>query len=206
MSDVYIASGLRSPFSKVDDALAAYDAVALSVPVAQAMVARLKSNMRPDFVVWGSVVPNLGWSNIAREIWLDAELDPTVPAYSFSSLYWSQQPSRNLSIHTAPDAKRRRRPWSSLACLSHLRGTCWAEEFLPLRVERPVPNVFGAHSLEAMRRKRGHHRTGVIEGIARPWGEQDSRTTVPSGHDDRDWRPNRLTYRTIAHVPKASSK
>ena len=82
MSDVYIASGLRSPFSKVDGALAAYDAVALSVPVAQAMVARLKSKMRPDFMVWGSVVPNLGWSNIAREIWLDAELDPTVPAYS----------------------------------------------------------------------------------------------------------------------------
>jgi acetyl-CoA C-acetyltransferase len=82
MSDVYIASGLRSPFSKVDGALAAYDALALSVPVVRAMVARLKPNMRPDFVVWGSVVPNLGWSNIAREIWLDAELDPTVPAYS----------------------------------------------------------------------------------------------------------------------------
>src|SRR5262245_6140802 len=82
MSDVYIASGLRSPFSKVDGALAAYDAVALSVPVVQAMSARLKPNVRPDFVVWGSVVPNLGWSNIAREIWLDAELDPTIPAYS----------------------------------------------------------------------------------------------------------------------------
>jgi len=82
MSNVYIASGLRSPFSKVDGALAAYDAIALSVPVTQAMVARLKPSMRPDFAVWGSVVPNLGWSNIAREIWLDAELDPTVPAYS----------------------------------------------------------------------------------------------------------------------------
>ena len=33
-------------------------------------------------MVWGSVVPNLGWSNIAREIWLDAKLDPRVPAYS----------------------------------------------------------------------------------------------------------------------------
>jgi len=82
MSDIYIAAGLRSPFSKVDGALAAYDAVALSVPVAQAMVARLTANTRPDFVVWGSVVPNLGWSNIAREIWLDAALDATVPAYS----------------------------------------------------------------------------------------------------------------------------
>src|SRR5262245_66431649 len=82
MSDIYIAAGLRSPFSKVDGALAACDAVALSVPVAQAMAARLTANTRPDFVVWGSVVPNLGWSNIAREIWLDAALDATVPAYS----------------------------------------------------------------------------------------------------------------------------
>ena len=82
MSNVFVASGLRTPFSKVDDALAAYDAIALSVPVAQAMVARLKAKSRADFAVWGSVVPNLGWSNIAREIWLDAELDPTVPAYS----------------------------------------------------------------------------------------------------------------------------
>src|SRR5262249_22869545 len=40
MLNVFVASGLRTPFSKVDDALAAYDAIALSVPVAQAMVAR----------------------------------------------------------------------------------------------------------------------------------------------------------------------
>jgi acetyl-CoA C-acetyltransferase len=82
MSDIYFASGVRSPFSKVDDALAAYDAIELSVPVVQAMAARLKPGTRPDLAVWGSVVPNLGWSNIAREIWLDAKLDPTVPAYS----------------------------------------------------------------------------------------------------------------------------
>src|SRR3546814_8434624 len=36
----------------------------------------------PDLVVWGSVIPNLGWSNIAREIWLDAKLNPNVPAFS----------------------------------------------------------------------------------------------------------------------------
>jgi hypothetical protein len=34
----------------------------------------------PDLVVWGSVIPNLGWSNIAREVWLDAKLGPNVPA------------------------------------------------------------------------------------------------------------------------------
>ncbi len=82
MPDIFIASGVRSPFSKIDGALKQYDAIALSVPVAQAMIERLKPSTRPDFAVWGSVVPNLGWSNIAREIWLDAKLDPTVPAYS----------------------------------------------------------------------------------------------------------------------------
>jgi acetyl-CoA C-acetyltransferase len=28
------------------------------------------------------VIPNLGWSNIAREVWLDANLNPNVPAFS----------------------------------------------------------------------------------------------------------------------------
>jgi len=82
MSDIYFASGVRTPFSKVDGALAGYDAIALSVPVVQAMAARLKPGAKADFAVWSSVVPSLGWSNIAREIWLDARLDPTVPAYS----------------------------------------------------------------------------------------------------------------------------
>src|SRR5262245_1223424 len=82
MNEIYIASGLRIPFSKVDGALAAHDAIDLSVPVVRAMNSRLRLGTPPDFVVWGSVVPNLGWSNIAREIWLDAGLDPTVPAYS----------------------------------------------------------------------------------------------------------------------------
>ena len=36
----------------------------------------------PDLVVWGSVIPNIGWSNIAREMWLDAKLNPNVPAFS----------------------------------------------------------------------------------------------------------------------------
>ena len=82
MQEIYFAQGLRTPFSRIDGALAAYDAIELSVPVAQAMSSRLKNGTRPDFVVWGSVIPSLGWSNIAREIWLDAKLDPRVPAYS----------------------------------------------------------------------------------------------------------------------------
>ncbi|MDQ8727630.1 thiolase family protein [Bradyrhizobium sp. LHD-71] len=75
---VFVAAGLRTPFGRGGGALASYDAIRLSVPVAQAMAARAE----PDLVVWGSVIPSLGWSNIAREMWLDAKLNPNVPAFS----------------------------------------------------------------------------------------------------------------------------
>jgi acetyl-CoA C-acetyltransferase/acetyl-CoA acyltransferase len=75
---VFVAPGLRTPFGRGGGALAAYDAISLSLPVVQAMNAQA----RPDLLVWGSVIPNLGWSNIAREVWLDAGLDPDVPAFS----------------------------------------------------------------------------------------------------------------------------
>jgi acetyl-CoA C-acetyltransferase/acetyl-CoA acyltransferase len=42
----------------------------------------MAQHAEPDFVVWGTVIPNLGWSNIAREVWLDAKLNPSVPAFS----------------------------------------------------------------------------------------------------------------------------
>jgi len=79
--EVYIAAGLRTPFGRGGGALSKYDAIGLSVPVVQAMSARLAEG-RPDLLLWGSVIPSLGWSNIAREIWLDAGLDPTVPSAS----------------------------------------------------------------------------------------------------------------------------
>ncbi len=74
----FIAAGLRTPFAKGGGALSDHDAISLSVPLAQAMAQKA----RPDLFAWGTVIPSLGWSNIAREIWLDARLDPTVPAYS----------------------------------------------------------------------------------------------------------------------------
>lgn len=77
----WIASGVRTPFAKVDGSLAAHDAIALSVPVVQAMLARL-SGAQPDFAVWGSVVPNLTWSNLAREVLMDAGAPPTITAFS----------------------------------------------------------------------------------------------------------------------------
>jgi acetyl-CoA C-acetyltransferase len=79
---VWIVSGVRTPFARVDGAHKDLDAVALSVPVAKAMGAALGSGDRPDLMVWGTVASNLGWSNIAREVLLDARLDPAVPAFS----------------------------------------------------------------------------------------------------------------------------
>jgi len=79
--DIFIAAGLRTPFGRGGGALANYDAISLSVPVVQAMAKQLAGG-RPDLVIWGTVTPSLEWSNIAREIWLDAKLDPTVPSFS----------------------------------------------------------------------------------------------------------------------------
>ena len=79
--DIWLAAGVRTPFAKVDGPLAAFDAIELSVPVARHMVAVLKGG-KPDFAVWGVVVPSLTFSNIAREVLMDAGIDATVPAFS----------------------------------------------------------------------------------------------------------------------------
>jgi acetyl-CoA C-acetyltransferase len=52
------------------------------VPVAKAMAAQLRAGERPDLVVWGTVAPNLGWSNIAREVVIESGMDPATPAFS----------------------------------------------------------------------------------------------------------------------------
>ena len=78
---IYLAAGVRTPFLKAGGAFSHLDAIGLSVPVAQAMMARTP-DLRPDMFVWGAVIPNLTWSSIGREVLLDAKLDATIPAYS----------------------------------------------------------------------------------------------------------------------------
>jgi acetyl-CoA C-acetyltransferase len=75
----WIVAGLRTAFAKNDGPFQAKDAIELSLPIVREMVAR---GGRPDFFVWGTVIPSLGWSNIAREVLLDAGVDPTIPAFS----------------------------------------------------------------------------------------------------------------------------
>jgi acetyl-CoA C-acetyltransferase len=79
--DIWLAAGVRTPFAKVDGPLAGYDAIGLSVPVVRHMRAQL-GGAEPDFAVWGAVVPNLTWSNLAREVLMEAGLPPTIPAFS----------------------------------------------------------------------------------------------------------------------------
>jgi acetyl-CoA C-acetyltransferase len=78
--EVWLAAGLRTPFLRVDGAFAGRDALSLSVPVVQEMV---KQAVGPiDFAVWGSVGVNLAYSNLAREVWLEASLDPHIPSFT----------------------------------------------------------------------------------------------------------------------------
>jgi acetyl-CoA C-acetyltransferase len=79
--EIWFAAGVRTPFAKVDGPLGRFDAIGLSVPVVRHMIGELR-NATPDFAVWGTVVPNLTLSNIAREVLMDAEVAPTIPAFS----------------------------------------------------------------------------------------------------------------------------
>jgi hypothetical protein len=64
---VWLAAGLRTPFVAVDGPFAHRDSLALSVPVLQAMAPQVTGPI--DFAIWGSVVHNLAYANLAREVW-----------------------------------------------------------------------------------------------------------------------------------------
>jgi acetyl-CoA C-acetyltransferase len=78
--DVWFAAGLRTPFVRVDGPLSHLDALSLSVPVAKAMAAQPTGPI--DFANWGSVIVNLVYNNLAREVWLEAKLEPHVPTFT----------------------------------------------------------------------------------------------------------------------------
>jgi acetyl-CoA C-acetyltransferase len=78
--ELWLAAGLRTAFAHVDGQLSQRDSLALSVPVVRAMGQVPTGPV--DFAVWGSVALNLAYSNLAREVWFDAKLDPHVPAFT----------------------------------------------------------------------------------------------------------------------------
>src|SRR5256885_8127443 len=78
---IWPPAGLRTPFARVDGPLPRLDAVDLSLPVVRAL-AGSQSAAQPDRVAWGTVIPSRGYSNIAREVQIEAGLDQTGPAFS----------------------------------------------------------------------------------------------------------------------------
>ena len=82
MTAAWLVAGVRTPFARADGPLRKRDAIGLSVPVAEAMARQLRPNDRPDLMVWGTVMQSLPVSNIAREVVIDARLDPSTPAFS----------------------------------------------------------------------------------------------------------------------------
>lgn len=78
MTRTFITSGKRTPFVKAGTDFAKLDSISVSKPVVEAMA----NISRPDFVVWGQVIPSPTISNLSRELSLEAGLDPTIPAYS----------------------------------------------------------------------------------------------------------------------------
>src|ERR1700694_1275396 len=77
---IWLVAGVRTPFVGVDGPFAHRDSLTLSVPVVQAMAQRAHGPV--DFGVWGAVIPNLAYANLAREVWLEAKLDPHAPTFT----------------------------------------------------------------------------------------------------------------------------
>lgn len=77
-SPIYLSPGVRTPFVRAGGPYARQSSIELSVPVVRSMLDRA----RPDFLLWGQVIPDPTISNIARDLLFAAELDRTIPAYA----------------------------------------------------------------------------------------------------------------------------
>ena len=78
--EIWVASGLRTPFAKESQALQDISAIDLSVAVLDQMKA--SQRLDPDYVAWGTVVPDLSYRNIARDAVLDSTLSDNTRAFS----------------------------------------------------------------------------------------------------------------------------
>ena len=60
-----------------------------------------------DFGVWGAVIPNLAYTNLAQEVWLEAKLDPYVPARRahVSGRGSTKRPTNRFCCSRCPDSR-----------------------------------------------------------------------------------------------------
>lgn len=80
--EIWLVSGLRTPFVKENKELKDVSAIELSVAVVNSM--KQKEQISPNYLAWGTVVPNLTYSNIARDIVLESELVDQTIAFSMT--------------------------------------------------------------------------------------------------------------------------
>lgn len=78
--EIWLASGLRTPFVKENKEFKDVSAINLSIAVVNSM--KKNEQIRPNYLAWGTVVPNLTYSNIARDIVLESELADETIAFS----------------------------------------------------------------------------------------------------------------------------
>lgn len=79
-NEIWVASGLRTPFAKADRELKNISALDMSKEVLDKMAE--KESINPNYVIWGTVVPTLKYSNIAREAVMDSKLKEETIAFS----------------------------------------------------------------------------------------------------------------------------
>ena len=190
--NLWIVSGLRTPFCKVDGALAERDAIEMSVPVVQKMHERMmERDDRPDLIVWGAVAPNLAYSNIAREVWLDSGLDPHVPAFStimacstsmaavFEAAGQLHAPDRNLALCGGVESMSRVQIGLTQGLSDWLRRMSQArsnEDRLKLVSQLSLGDI-GLHIPSVSNRVTGKSMGEHCEEMAKEWGipreEQD---------------------------------
>lgn len=78
--EIWLAAGLRTPFVKEGKEFKDVSAIDMSVDVVNQM--KRKVQTKPDYLAWGTVIPNLEYSNIARDIVLESELAEETIAFS----------------------------------------------------------------------------------------------------------------------------
>ena len=155
----YLLSGLRTPFTRVDGPFKNLDAIGLSVPLVQAMAAQATGTI--DFGVWGTVIPNLTYSNIAREVWLDAKLNPHVPTYS-----------------------------TVMACATSMMATFQAAGLLQGK-ERALALVGGVEAMSRVQIGLGQTLSDEFRRVsqARTWGDRLKQLAEVKPHDVRLYVP-----------------
>src|SRR5580692_63497 len=191
MPDTFLVPGVRTPFVKGGGPFAQFDALAISAPVAKAMAARA----RPDFIVWGEVIPEATVSNIARELVFEAGLELVGGAETMSHvpIALKKQVADKL-IASFP-----RDPAGAAAMLTHLTA---ADFDLPLNAwaNRVSGKSQGQHTEDTAKRfaiSREEQDKWALRSHQRAIAGQDAGffddLIIPFGGVDKDTLPRRDT-------------